>query len=153
MHQALAQIAIKVSDSSLRVKQGQDACYRLAVSDRPLAPLCHRYKESVHAVFLQYPSGTGVMLAISGRYSAKIAYASDCVQNNIIVALAKRGVTQYFVQDSPRRTSLIDRPELSANLEAGGEIIADNRAPAVQGLNPSANPDVALKRCGPGGDG
>ena len=95
---------------------------------------------------------SGTVYYYTGKYSAKIAYASDCVQNNIIVALSKRGVTQYFVQDSPLMTSVIDRLKLGANLEADGEIIAD-RNYAVYVLNPSANPDVALKRCDMGAGG
>ena len=94
---------------------------------------------------------SGTIYYYGGKYSAKIAYASDCVQNNIIVALAKRGITQYFVQDSPLMMSLIDRLRLDAHLEADGEIIAD-RNYTVQVLKPSANPDLALKRCDPRAD-
>lgn len=92
---------------------------------------------------------SGTAYYYSGKYSSKIAYARECVQNNMIVALAKRGVNQFFVQDSPLMASLIDRLKLSANLESGGELIAD-RSYAVYLLNPSANPDLALKGCDPG---
>ena len=95
---------------------------------------------------------SGTVYYYAGKYSAKLGYASDCVQNNIIVALAKRGVTQYFVQDSPLMTTLIDRIRLGANLESGGQIIAD-REYTVYALNPSANPDIALKRCDSGAGG
>ncbi len=92
---------------------------------------------------------SGTMYYYAGKYSAKIAYASDCVQDNMIAALAKRGVTQYFVQDSPVMASLIARLKSGAHFEDSGEIIAD-RAYSVQVLHPSANPDLELKRCNPG---
>ena len=103
--------------------------------------------DSQSVIWSDFNSGT--IYYYTGKYSAKIAYASECVQNAVIVALAKRGITQYFVQDSPRMTAVIDRLEPDVNFEAGGELIAD-KAYAIQALNPAANPAIALKRCGPG---
>ena len=102
--------------------------------------------DSKAVVWSDFNSGT--IYYYTGKYSAKIAYASECVQNDVIVELAKRGIAQYFVQDSPRMTAVIDRLKPDVNFEAGGELIAD-KAYAIQALNPAANPAIALKRCGP----
>ena len=94
---------------------------------------------------------SGTIYYYTGKYSAKIAYAGECHQNNVIVALAKQGINQYFVQDSPLMTSTIDRLKLGVNLEASGELIADKAYP-ILALTPAANPDAALKRCDSGTD-